>query len=148
MLLLAPARPLVQVGAAGGAQALAVLIAQRDERQLEHDGRNDEGLHIEHVVRGQTVELVLVGAFGNLRAVEQEVSFDFALDIEDRVLKTARAIGARLARDAPRDEQRVACVGDVGMPRKRLAESIRVGTALELINGNGALELGKLCRRE
>ncbi len=100
------------------------------------------------MVRGQTVELVLVGAFGNLRAVEQEVSFDFALDIEDRVLKAARAIGARLSRDAPRDEQRVACVGDVSMPRKRLTEAVRVGTTLELINSNSALELGKLCRRE
>ncbi len=100
------------------------------------------------MVRGQTVELVLVGAFGNLRAVEQEVSFDFALDIEDRVLEAARAIGARLTCDAPRDEQRVACVGDVGMPRKRLTEAVRVRAALELINSNGALELGKLCRRE
>ena len=148
MLLLAPARPLVQVGAAGGAQALAVLIAQGDERKFEYDGRNDEGLHIEHVVRRQTVELVLVGTFGNLRAVEQEVSFDFTLDIEDRILKAARAIGARLTRDAPRDEQRVTCVGDVGMPRKRLTEAVRIGSAFELINRNNALELGKLCRRE
>ena len=100
------------------------------------------------MVHRQTVELVLVGAFGNLRVVEQEVSFDFALDIEDRVLEAACAIGARLTCDAPRDEQRVACVGDVGMPRKRLTEAVRVGTTLELINSTSTLELGKLCRRK
>lgn len=92
----AAAGPLVQVGAALGAQPLAVVVAQGHERHLEQQGRHDERHQIDLAVVGQEVELVAFHILRRLRfllAADEEVSLDITLQAVGHVLQAAGALG-------------------------------------------------------
>lgn len=122
-------RALVQVGAALGAQPLAVVVAQGHERHLEQQGRHDERHQIDLAVVRQEVELVAFHILRCLRfllAADEEVPLDITLQAVGHVLQAAGALGRGVARGRSLDEDGVAGVGGLHRPGDGRGEGVGV----------------------